>query len=290
MTTPCLGRVLVPSFRKSRGCALLALALLAAALIGAMKLPFTVTAQNPPLGIVSSASGERDALAPESLATAYGAQLATQSLSAEPGNPLSTELGGTRVTVRDSGGMERAALLTFVSPSQVNFIVPAGTLPGQANVVIRAGGGEISTGATNVNQAAPAIFSFNGDGAGVAAGFALRVKADGRQFYEAIARYDAEAGEYKPLPIEPGLPDDQLFLTFFLSGIRAADPGQVRVIIGGDLFVPVFVGAAPSLPGLDQINLPLSRSLPRSGALKLQVAVTSKSASMGRSRGPAPTC
>src|SRR5262245_16347092 len=72
------------------------------------------TAQNqPPITLVSSANGEINALAPESFATAYGVRLATQSeVAAVP----QSQLAGTTVSVRDSAGVSRAALLLFVSP------------------------------------------------------------------------------------------------------------------------------------------------------------------------------
>ncbi|HEX9002818.1 MAG TPA: Ig-like domain-containing protein, partial [Blastocatellia bacterium] len=219
--------------------------------------------QNPQTAtIVSAASNESDALAPESLATAYGVKLATQSDIATTPQP---QLAGTTVEVAG-----RAASLLFVSPEQVNFLIPAGTPPGLATVTVRAGDGTISTGTTNINAAAPALFTAGG----VVSGFALRVNASGAQKYDPVAEFDTANGQFKTIAIDlNSAAGDQVFLVFFLSGLRNADPAQVRVILGGDEFAPVFAGAVPGAPGLDQINLALPRELAGKGVLNLVVRV-----------------
>ncbi len=234
-------------------------------------------AQGTPVQVVSSASGEALALAPESLATAYGAQLATQSLSAAPGGGLNNNLGGTTVSVRDSLGAERPASLFYVSPGQVNFLLPGGTQAGPATITVRAGDGTTSTGTMTVSNVAPALFTANGNGAGVVAGYALRVKSDGSQLYESIAQFDG--GQYKTKPINVSTPGDQVFLVFYLSGIRRATDTNgdgnvnegVSVVVGGDSLTPVFAGAVPGAAGLEQINLALPGTLAGRGVVTLSV-------------------
>src|SRR5262249_14905063 len=77
-------------------------------------------------------------LAPESIATAFGMALAPVSQSAAA-VPLPSTIAGTRITVRDSAGTERIAPLFFVSPMQVNYQVPPGTVEGNATVIATAG-------------------------------------------------------------------------------------------------------------------------------------------------------
>ena len=69
-----------------------------------------------------------DPAAPESMVTASNTTggLANTTVPGDLRNPPTT-LGGTTVTVRDSAGVERLAQLDYVSPRQVNYIVPAGT-------------------------------------------------------------------------------------------------------------------------------------------------------------------
>jgi hypothetical protein len=86
-----------------------------------------------------SAASYTPLLAPDSIAAAYGARLATQTTSAIS-LPLPTNLAGT--TVRVNGVL---AGLFFVSPTQVNYAIPGETQPGSANVVVTAGDGTVST-------------------------------------------------------------------------------------------------------------------------------------------------
>jgi len=246
-------------FTSRRRWLMLAVVLLAAVSFGLIERSAAV-AQNPqPLDIRSSASNEADALAPDALATAYGANLATQSEVAATPQP---QLAGRTVEVNG-----RPAMLLYVSPDQINFLVPAGAQPGPNTVTVRAANGAtVATGATNINAVAPALFTAGN----VVAGFALRVKSDGAQGYEPIAEFDQTSNRFKPKAIDPGAAGDQVFLVMFLSGIRHADPAQVRVLLGSDQLEPVYAGAS-GYPGLDQINLALSAELRGRGKLTLAV-------------------
>jgi len=86
----------------------------------------------PTVTSVSAASfAADDALAPESIAAAFGTNLATGIQAAPPSPlPLPTQLAGVSVKVRDSAGEDRLAPLFFVSPEQINFQVPRGTAAG----------------------------------------------------------------------------------------------------------------------------------------------------------------
>jgi signal transduction histidine kinase len=88
-----------------------------------------------PVTTVSAASYAR-AVAPEAIVAAFGSALATRTAAATdadpntPGIQLPTELGGTTVEVNG-----RRAGLLFVSPNQVNFVIPAATETGATGVV-----------------------------------------------------------------------------------------------------------------------------------------------------------
>src|SRR5262245_8800044 len=83
----------------------------------------TRSQNNNRVAVVSAASYEK-AVAPDSIATAFGAQLAAQ-MQLAASQPLPTSLGGTVVKVNG-----QSCGLFFVSPSQINFLVPAQTAPG----------------------------------------------------------------------------------------------------------------------------------------------------------------
>lgn len=65
-------------------------------------------------------------LASESIAAAFGTNLATTTQSATA-IPLPTALADTTVTVRDNLGVARLAPLFYVSPLQINYQIPNGT-------------------------------------------------------------------------------------------------------------------------------------------------------------------
>jgi hypothetical protein len=73
----------------------------------------------PRLTIVSAASYESQAVAPNSIVTLFGNALSLHTHVAET-PPLPLQLGGTRVTLKDARNVEHAAALFFVSPTQIN--------------------------------------------------------------------------------------------------------------------------------------------------------------------------
>ncbi|MGH9840637.1 MAG: hypothetical protein ACREEM_17810 [Blastocatellia bacterium] len=112
---------------------------------------------------VSAASYRRGALAAEAIVTAFGLNLATGVMAASS-LPLPTTLAGTNVKVRDGAGAERLAPLFFVSPTQVNYQMPAGTAPGQAIITITNANGAISADAVEIAPVAPGLFSADARG------------------------------------------------------------------------------------------------------------------------------
>lgn len=227
---------------------------------------------------VSAASYRRDSLAPESIAAAFGADLATETKEAGV-VPLPTELAGTRVTVLDSSHTERAASLFFVSAGQVNYLIPAGSTAGPALVTVTSGNNIVSVGTIQIDRIAPGLFSANGDAQGVAAAYALRVKPSGEQIAEAILQLDMTAKNYIPLPIDFGPTEDHLFLILFGTGMRnLVGLSNAKVVIGG-IDLPVsHVGAHQQFVGLDQINVELLRGLAGRGVLDIGLTVEGRGA------------
>src|SRR5262249_13474240 len=149
-----------------------------------------------PLATVSAASYSADEpLAPESIVAAFGRSLAATT-QVSTSLPLPIQLAETTVRVKDSSNVERAAGLFAVLPDQVNFQIPEGTAVGAATLTLLGGNGEIATGSIRVARVAPGLFSANANGQGVGAAVALRVKADGSQSYEPVARYDASQNRF----------------------------------------------------------------------------------------------
>lgn len=229
---------------------------------------------------VSAASFTAVSLAPDSIIACFGTNLATGT-EASSTVPLPTTLAGTRMLVRDSAGVSREAPLFFVSPTQINYLLPTGTASGTATVTITAGNGALSGGQIEVTQTAPGLFSANANGRGVPAAILLRATA-GNQRIEQIARFDTASNSYVPIPIDLGPSGDQVFLILFGTGIRyRAGLNNVSCTLGGTAVDVGFAGAQGDLVGLDQINLgPLPRSLAGRGNVNLILTVEGRAANM----------
>ena len=243
---------------------------------GSRTYTLTVT-QSAPIAIVSAASFIGNSLAPESIVAAFGSGLA-KSTEAAATQPLPTTLAGTRVSVLDSLGTERAASLFFVSPTQINFQVPPGTAAGKALVTI-IHDETVAAASPQIEMVSPGLFSANANGQGLMTGLALRVKADGSQSFEPVARFDEEKKQFVATPIELRPATDRVFLVMFATGLRnRSSLGSVSVNIGGVSTDALYAGPQGSFAGLDQLNVLLPRNLAGRGEADVAVTVDGKQA------------
>jgi uncharacterized protein (TIGR03437 family) len=221
----------------------------------------------PPFTVVSAASLAPGPIAPNSLASAFGRNLASIIASAGP-DLLPVTLSGTSVSVKDSTGATLPAPLLYVSPSQVNFLVAAGAAAGPATVTIASQSGASAvtlSSAIEVAPVAPAMFTLNGSG--LAAAYAVLVSSDGTQTVEQV--YSAQTGAVAAVPVNLGSTTDQVYLALYGTGIRNAASGSVTVNIQG-LNAPVtYAGPQPGFPGLDQVNVLVPRALAGSGSVSI---------------------
>lgn len=223
---------------------------------------------------VSAASYKRVGVAGESLITAFGNGLATATATERATSlPLPTMLAGTTVKIKDGAGKETLAPLFFVSPTQINYQVPADLEPGLSTVTITNSQGQIAKESTQVLTIAPGLFTANATGQGVVAAVALRIKADGSQQYESVARFDQMLNRFVPVPIDLGAVTDQVFLVMFGTGLRGARLEDVDAKIGEFAAEAVFIGPQPDFTGLDQINLRLPRRLAGQGEVTIDLLI-----------------
>ncbi|MGH9719272.1 MAG: hypothetical protein ACRD8O_03610, partial [Bryobacteraceae bacterium] len=151
--------------------------------------------------ITNSASNRSGSLAPNTLASVYGADLAyvTRAVTADDivAGGLPAALGGVNVFV---GGL-RAHLL-YVSPQQVNFLVPYSLLAGQVDFRVDRDGTRGPTVRLTLAETAPALFQLDPE-------TALAAHADGSvvtreapaQPDEVIVLYATGLGRTSPDPI-----------------------------------------------------------------------------------------
>ncbi|MGH9843709.1 MAG: Kelch repeat-containing protein, partial [Blastocatellia bacterium] len=226
---------------------------------------------------VSAASFDGASLATESIVAAFGSGLATATQVATA-TPLPTTLAGTSLRIKDSAGSERSAPLFFVSPTQVNFQIPAGTTAGAASLTLTGGDSATAAGTLTIANVAPSLFSANASGQGLAAAVALRIK-NGVQTFEPIARFDNAQNRFVAVPIDLGAENEQVFLLLYGTGVRyRSGLSAVNVTIGGTDAQVTYAGAQNDLVGLDQINVGLPRSLAGRGDLEVVLTADGKTA------------
>lgn len=226
-------------------------------------------------GILDAASFRGGAIAPGQIVSLFGVGLAEETIGATQ-ELLPIRLGGTEIAIVDSTGVEQTASLFFVSPSQVNILVPTEIALGIATVrVLRSGLPDTSL-AVDVEAVAPGLFAANASGEGVAAALLLRVSNDGSRSSEPVFRLDAIERRFVPSPISVSQDSGQVFLLLFGTGIRGFT-STPTVIIGGEI-VPV-LAALPQgeFVGLDQVNVgPLPQVLMGRGEVEILMFVDGK--------------
>jgi uncharacterized protein (TIGR03437 family) len=191
-----------------------------------------------------------DPLAPGAIAAAFGTNLATR-LEPAQSLPLPTQLAGTTVRLIDSANVQHQAPLFFVSPGQINYLIPEQVAQGAANIVVTSGNGAVSQGQLQIANSSPAIFTvaYNGLGLPVAL-----TTYDGVNF-EKVVNADGSAQA-----VSCGAVWRPNYLLLFGTGLRRAT--NLRVRIGGAEVAPMFAGAQGSFAGLDQVNVMIPPSLP----------------------------
>lgn len=222
------------------------------------------------LAVVSAATLAGGPAAPESLAIAFGKNLATGTATAIVAQPLPTTLGATSVSIRDASGTTRPARLLYVSPQQVNFLVPSGTSTGTATVTVtteRLFANLVHSTQIQIAQVAPSLFTLNS--AGLAAAYLTRVRPGQPQTNESVFTF--QNGSPVAKPIDLGASGDQVYLILFGTGIRNAGTGGVTVDIRG-LNAPVsYAGPQGEFDGLDQINVLLPMALAGAGDVNVEL-------------------
>jgi uncharacterized protein (TIGR03437 family) len=215
-------------------------------------------------------------LAPDSIAVGYGERLATSTVVAS--GALSTTLGGTTVTIKDSKGQSVLAPLFYVSPGQVDYQVPATVALGPATVRIQAQDGATSTGLDSIALVQPGVFTLNADG--LVAANVLRVPTGGgTPVFEDVFTIDA-AGNVVARPVD--VSTGQAFLVLYGTGIRGAASGKVSVLVGDVQATVAYAGPQGTYIGLDQVNVQLPPTLAGRGDVPIVLTAAGKRANVTR--------
>jgi uncharacterized protein (TIGR03437 family) len=226
------------------------------------------------ISVTNAAGYNTSHFAPDSIANLWGDHLATTTLGATQ-IPLPTGLAGTTVAVVDSAGVNRLAPLFYVSPGQINFMVPSGTAFGLATITVTTSGGVSASTMVLITYTAPGIFSANGTGQGVAAAQLVTTHADGSQsLLPSVATYNAAQSAWVANPVSLGSATDTATLVLYGTGVRyRPSPLSVTATVNGINLPVQYSGAQPTWVGLDQMNVNLPRTLVGAGLVNVYVTV-----------------
>jgi uncharacterized protein (TIGR03437 family) len=195
----------------------------------------------------------------------YGKDLAflTRSLAAEDiynGTLPTTLLGtGVRLLIKNT-----VAFIYFVSPTQVNFLVPSTLTPGPADLLFSLDGRYGEAVRIQIAEFSPALFQLDPE-------TILATRADGSVITtenparpgDVIILYATGLGATKPRMAAGQIPTSAAILEKF---------SEFKVLLAGDALNRgniLYAGAAPGFAGLYQINLRLPNNVGRNPELQI---------------------
>jgi uncharacterized protein (TIGR03437 family) len=214
------------------------------------------------------------AVAPETIASIYGSNLAAVAQSAAS-QPPPTSLGGVTATLTDANGGVFPVPLYFVSPNLVNCVIPTGVAAGVATVALN-NGGSTFTGTALISPVAPGLYTANMAGQGPAA--AQTVNTQG-VYSNTFQCGSAPGCTLVPINVNVASPPS---LILYGTGIRGAAQSSVTVRIGNVDLAAAYAGPQGTSAGLDQVNVALPSSLKGRGQLVVTVTTNGQATNMGQ--------
>jgi uncharacterized protein (TIGR03437 family) len=235
-----------------------------------------------PFTIVSAASfAPATPLAAGVIAAGFGEALSAATESAPPAGPLPTTLAQRSVVVRDNAGAEFPAPLWFVSPGQINFLVPEAVATGPATVSVVGPSETVAAGPLQLERTAPAIFTMNNDGRGVPAAIEVLDTPGEPQLRRYVFLPGCVPGACVPVPLDLGSETPQAVLEVYGTGIRnRLSLSSVTATIGGVDAAVEYAGPVAGMTGLDQVNIRIPRLVAGRGEVDLLLKVEGKSANV----------
>ena len=233
------------------------------------------TVFNPTCGTGGNICNPQNLIAPDSLISAFGTDLATTSVL---DGSFPTNLGGTTMTLVDVTSTSYPVRMFYAGPGQVNYYVPSNAQPGPATVTVTSGDGHQSVGTVLVAPVAPGLFTANASGQGAASAIAIcagvcagwpNQQADGQFVQDAFTCVGAGC---TPQPLAMGS-SDTVVIEFFGTGFRhISSPAALTVLINGQSVPYQYAGAQGDI-GLDQLNVQLPNGLAGSGQVNLVMSI-----------------
>jgi uncharacterized protein (TIGR03437 family) len=136
--------------------------------------------------------------------SAYGRILAERAARADR-NPLPVKLANISIRVRDSRGVARLAPLSWTGAgwSSVNFVIPANSAPGPAQVAVVRSDGSKTASMIIVADVAPGLWTATNDGRGPVIGQVFQRFSDGKTAQFPAWTCSKEGCHTVPIPLTP---------------------------------------------------------------------------------------
>jgi uncharacterized protein (TIGR03437 family) len=212
--------------------------------------------------IMNGASFVANAIAKESLVT-IKAQNLTIRPAAQASQPYPFTLAGVQVLVNG-----RPSPLTYVSNSQINFILPGALAENKSyGVEVISEGKRIAFTNVFVKSSAPGIFTIDSSGSGYATG---QYQVEGTEEKLLLANNEGQAVE---VPVSAS--GARTALVFYGTGLKFSAVHTTQVLVDGILADVFHVGAHSDFPGMDQINFFIPSEV--AGKSEVEVVVISES-------------
>jgi uncharacterized protein (TIGR03437 family) len=234
-----------------------------------MNVPHTVTAvlTTAPLlsrrGVINGAGeGSTGGVAPGSVASLYGSNLAAES-AVGPASPLAKTVAGVTVHIGT-----RSLPIYFASPEQINFQIPADMASGDHTLIVSAEGMPDVTSDISIVRNAPGIFPTVLDGQTYAMamhedGTPVTAAAPARQG-ELLTAYGTGFGPTDHMrPEAMAIPSSPRFMIL--------DPVSIQV--GSAVIAPESAFAAAGHVGIDLVQFRLDSSAPSGAAVPIYLTV-----------------
>jgi uncharacterized protein (TIGR03437 family) len=219
--------------------------------------------------VVTSSAAPLGVVAPGSIASIYGANLASSTEQASS-LPLPSSLGDVTITVQDAAGDSGSASMLYVSPGQINFVMPPELATGVARFTIANGPNAPITAIGAVGQVGPTMFSMSGTGSGLAAATAVGISG---VLSSPVSLLNCNSSPCQPVPIDVTA-NTPVYLTLYGTGFRnRSSLDNVLVTVNGIGLPVLYAGPQPNFAGLDQINVQLTPDLQGSGISNVLVKV-----------------
>lgn len=226
-------------------------------------------------GLVNGATYLSGPLAPNTWATLKGSNLAWTTVTAGPsdmtGDQWPVRIPGAGVQVLFAGGTP--AHLSYVSPTQINFLTPASRAPGVTSLTVVRDGVSGPSISVTFADTAPGLFQNNSMAVAAHADWSLITDDAPARPGEIVVLFGTGLGQ-TVVPLDSQSDGRLVAMTSDPAGLRIQRFADLSVILNESTLDPqriLWAGLTPGFAGLYQVNLQLPDSLQANPFIRIRI-------------------